>query len=71
MTGAGLLVSIYGATINTANATTALLQELFGERIVGRGTWPPRFPDLTPPDFVLWGFLKERVYSNYPRSLKN
>lgn len=22
-------------------------------------TWPPRSPDLTPPDLFLWGFLKE------------
>jgi hypothetical protein len=48
---------------HTAN-TTAKLQRFFGKRIVGRGIWPPRSPDLTPPDFFLWGFLKERVYSN-------
>ena len=24
--------------------------------------WPPRSPDLTPPDFFLWGLLKDRVY---------
>jgi hypothetical protein len=28
-----------------------------------RGLWPPR-----SPDFFLWGFLNERVYSNNPRS---
>ena len=25
--------------------------------------WPPRSPDLTPPDFFLWGVLKDKVYA--------
>jgi len=32
---------------------------------IGRGgtiSWPPRSPDLTPMDFFVWGYLKERVY---------
>jgi hypothetical protein len=29
-------------------------QELLG--------WPPRSPDLTPCDFFLWGFTKDRVF---------
>ena len=24
--------------------------------------WPPRSPDLTPLDFFLWGFVKDRVF---------
>jgi hypothetical protein len=24
--------------------------------------WPPRSPDLTPCDFFLWGYVKDRVY---------
>jgi hypothetical protein len=24
--------------------------------------WPPRSPDLTPIDFILWGFVKDNVY---------
>jgi hypothetical protein len=24
--------------------------------------WPPRSPDLTPLDFILWGYLKNTVY---------
>jgi hypothetical protein len=28
-------------------------------------------PDITPPDFLLWGFLKERIYSNNPRSTED
>jgi hypothetical protein len=25
-------------------------------------SWPPRSPDLTPCDFFLWGFFKDRVF---------
>ena len=25
-------------------------------------TWPPRIPDLTPCDFFLWGYIKDRVF---------
>jgi len=28
----------------------------------GNIAWPARLPDLTVPDFFLWGFLKDRVY---------
>ncbi|XP_075210393.1 protein FAM200A-like [Lycorma delicatula] len=31
--------------------------------------WSPRSPDLSPPDFYLWGFLKDNVYSNNPHIL--
>ena len=31
--------------------------------------WPPRSPDLTPPDFFLWGYLKSKVYVNKPRTV--
>ena len=28
------------------------------------------YPDLTPPNFFLWGYLKDRIYSNpIPRTL--
>jgi hypothetical protein len=59
-----------GATAHTANTTTALPQDFCGERNVERGLWPRRSPDLILPSYFLWGFLKERVYSNNPRSLE-
>jgi len=32
--------------------------------------WPPRSPDLTPCDFFLWGYIKDRVYvPSMPRDL--
>jgi len=30
---------------------------------------PPYSPDLTAPDFFLWGYLKSKVYSNRPTDL--
>jgi hypothetical protein len=31
--------------------------------------WPARSPDLSPPDFFLWGVLKDLVYKNKPRNV--
>lgn len=31
--------------------------------------WPPRSPDLTPPDFFLWGVLRNDVYKNKPKDI--
>ncbi|CAK9821562.1 hypothetical protein ANTRET_LOCUS270 [Anthophora retusa] len=61
-----------GATAHTARSTMDTLRGIFGERIISRNlafNWPPRSPDLTAPDFFLWGYLKEKMYANKPRSL--
>ena len=39
-----------------------------GDRVISKGLWPPRSPDLTPPAYFLWGYLKGRVYQNKPRT---
>lgn len=47
------------------------LDEQFPERWIGRDgpiSWPPRSPDITPLDFFLWGFVKNKVYA---RKLRN
>ncbi|KAJ4444019.1 hypothetical protein ANN_05808 [Periplaneta americana] len=31
--------------------------------------WSPNSPDLTPPDFFVWGFVKDIVYSQKPRNI--
>jgi predicted transcriptional regulator len=31
----------------------------------------PRSPDLTPPDYILWGYLKQVVYSNRPLTIED
>lgn len=48
--------------------------EIFQEQWIGRGgpvEWPPRSPDLTSPDFYLWGYLREVVYRTRPTTRKN
>jgi hypothetical protein len=57
------------ATAHTANTSMNHLRMYFGERTISRGLWPPRSPDLSPPDYFLWGYLKAKVYENGPRSL--
>ena len=47
-----------GATPHTARETMAILRAAFPGRSisrVGEVPWPPRSPDLTPPDFFPWG----------------
>ena len=63
-----------GATAHTARATTEILRAAFPGRLISRFGdlhWPARSPDLTVPDFFLWGFLKSRVYVNKPETLES
>lgn len=49
------------------------LDEVFPMRWIGRrGTleWPPRSPDLTPMDFFLWGYIKNKVYVTRPQDIE-
>jgi hypothetical protein len=62
-----------GATAHTAGATMKKLQLMFPGRIMskrGDMDWPPRSPDLTAPDFFLWGYLKGKVYANKPTTIE-
>jgi len=45
------------------------IQSFCGDRVISKGLWPPRSPDLTPPDYFLWGYLKGIVYQNEPRTI--
>jgi hypothetical protein len=56
---------------HTAKTATPFLQNVFGDRIVGHGFWPPRPPEPTSPEFFLLEFFKERVYSNKTRGLED
>uniref|UniRef100_A0A8D8TNF6 Transposable element Tc3 transposase n=1 Tax=Cacopsylla melanoneura TaxID=428564 RepID=A0A8D8TNF6_9HEMI len=61
-----------GATTHTARATIDLLKQAFPGRLISRFGdihFSARSPDLTVPDFFLWGFLKSRVYVNRPQTL--
>ncbi|XP_075149032.1 uncharacterized protein LOC142222665 isoform X2 [Haematobia irritans] len=62
-----------GATCHTANATMVLLRNKFNGRVISRNgdvKWPPRSCDLTPLDFFLWGYLKEKVYVDKPATIQ-
>ena len=58
------------ATCHTANLTKKMLEEVFNTRLISKPKWPARSPDLTPPDFFLWGMLKGRVYEYKPTDLR-
>ncbi|GFX86882.1 uncharacterized protein TNCV_2124291 [Trichonephila clavipes] len=61
-----------GASCHTARATIDLLKDTFGDRLISRFgpvNWPPRFCDLTPLDYFLWGYVKSLVYADKPQTL--
>jgi len=58
-----------GATSHTSHASTVEIQSFFRNRVISKGLWSPRSPDLTPPDYFLWGYLKGTVYRNKPRTI--
>lgn len=58
-----------GATCHTSRETMDFLQEFFGGRIISKGLWPPRSPDLTSPDYFLWGYIKSEAFKNNPHSI--
>ena len=33
-------------------------------------SWPPRSCDLTPLDFFLWGYVRDKVYADAPQSIQ-
>ncbi|PNF30075.1 hypothetical protein B7P43_G04239 [Cryptotermes secundus] len=56
-----------GAPPHFANIVRAFLHQGFPQRWIGRRgpvEWPARSPDITPPDFFLWCYLKDNVYAN-------
>jgi hypothetical protein len=57
------------ATAHASQHSMEALPEIFGERAISRGLWPPRSPDLSVCDFYLWGKLKQNVYRNNPPTL--
>jgi hypothetical protein len=56
-------------------ALTSAIREkccLLCDRIISRGLWPPRSPDLSFCDFYeyVWENLKRKVYKNNPHSIE-
>lgn len=65
-----------GATPHTSKLSMEWLREHFKTRIISSTRdkslpieWAPHSPDLNPPDFFLWGYLKDRVYQDKPKTL--
>ncbi|GFN74049.1 hypothetical protein PoB_000055500 [Plakobranchus ocellatus] len=56
-----------GATPHTSNESLTWLRQRFPDRLISRRCdpeWAPHLPGLNPPDFYLWGYLKDNVYIN-------
>lgn len=61
-----------GATPHFALQTRDWLNLHFPNRWIGRAgpmSWPPRSPDLTPADFFLWPYLKEKIRRSAPQDI--
>ena len=61
-----------GATCHTTPATLEVIKEHFGQRVISLKTahiWSPNSPDLTPLDFFLWGYAKDNVFQNNPKTI--
>ena len=50
-----------GATCHTSNENMTEIEGFFDDRIISKALWPSKSPDLSPPDFFLWGALKEKL----------
>ena len=59
-----------GATCHTSNESMTEIESFIDDRIISKALWPPRSPDLSPPDFFLWGALKGKAYANKPRTMQ-
>jgi hypothetical protein len=60
-----------GVTSHTVNSTMEMLKQFFNDRIISKNLRPPRSPDLSPPDYFLWGYLKQVVYSYRPQTIED
>ena len=55
-----------GAAPHWGSHVRRFLDAAFPNRWIGRDgptPWPPRSPDITPLDFFLWGYVKDKVFS--------
>ena len=60
-----------GATWHTARENMTLLRGPFPGKLISRFgdvEWPARSPNLSALDLYLWGYLKERVYRDNPKT---
>jgi hypothetical protein len=60
-----------GATCHTSSDSMALINSFFMGRVISKKLWPPRSPDLSSADNLLWVYLKDKVYKNRPRTIQD
>lgn len=63
-----------GAAPHFAVIVRNFLNENYNGRWIGRGSqhpWPACSPDMTSPDFFLWGYLKNIVFAERPTTREN
>lgn len=61
-----------GAPAHYMTAVRNYLDNEFVGGVIGRRgstEWPPGSLDLTPLDFFMWGYVKDKVYARKPRTL--
>jgi hypothetical protein len=51
-----LKLSLQG--VKKVTQSMAYLESVFPGRLISKRLWPPRSPDLSPPDFFLWGISR-------------
>jgi uncharacterized protein (UPF0248 family) len=71
----GLFRAQDGAPVHRLVQVRGSLNEVFGNNcVVGLRhdvEWPPRSLDLTPCDFFMWGYLKDKVLWTPPQNMEN
>lgn len=63
-----------GATAHTSLIARNWLKSRFGNKVISHHTdfpWPARSPDLSPLDFFLWSYVKEKVFSRRPNNIND
>lgn len=63
-----------GCPAHYSGSVRQVLDSDYNGRWIGRGgpvPQPARSLDLTPLDFFLWGYLKEKVYQDIPTTTEN
>lgn len=58
-----------GCPAHSTRQVMEVLRNTFGDNIISNNgpiNWPARSPDITPPDFYLWGYAKNEVYGFSP-----
>ncbi|GBO05190.1 hypothetical protein AVEN_267673-1 [Araneus ventricosus] len=62
-----------GAPPHKESSIQQYIWDTFQQQVIGYGgcvEWPPRSPDLNTLDFLLWGYIKQRVYATPPPTLQ-